>query len=205
MEPQSVGKMLPRVLIPYAQQWAERSGMTLLSRLLEDEHFGALVEKYGEELAIRATAPAAPAVMRNHQWNGQQTVSRGGTVVEANVIETNLNGRHLANLQDRISSLEAEHAMQQAMFEQLRIKIRPLAQALGCCPECFIGVFGCGTCGGRSSVGSYPPDHALLEELVIKPLADRGVPLNLAQAKTSARARQSNESTTKEKKSWPKK
>jgi hypothetical protein len=199
--------MLPRVLIPYAQQWAERSGMTLLSRLLEDEHFGALVEKYGEELAIRATAPAAPAVTRNHQWNGQQTVSRGGTVVEANVVETNLNGRHLANLQDRISSLEAEHAMQQAMFEQLRIKIRPLAQALGCCHECFVGVFGCGTCGGRSSVGSYPPDHALLEELVIKPLADRGVPLNLAQAKTSGRARQSNESTvnTKEKKSWPKK
>ena len=126
-------------------------------------------------------------------------------MVEANVVDRNGNGRHLANLQDRISSLEAEHAMQQAMFEQLRIKIRPLAQALGCCPECFIGIFGCGTCGGRSRVGSYSPDHALLEELVIKPLADRGVPLNLAQAKTSARARQSNESTAKEKKSWPKK
>jgi len=205
MEPQSVGKMLPRVLIPYAQQWAERSGMTLLSRLLEDEHFGALVEKYGEELAIRATAPAAPVGIRNHQWNGQQTVPRGSTVVEANVVEASVNGRSLANLQDRISALEAEHAMQQAMFEQLRVKIRPLAQALGCCPECFIGIFGCGTCGGRSSVGSYPPDHGLLEELVIKPLADRGVPLNFPQAKTSARARQSNESTTKEKKSWPRK
>jgi hypothetical protein len=205
MEPESVGKMLPRVLIPYAQQWAERSGMTLLSRLLEDEHFGALVEKYGEELAIRATAPAAPTVMQNHRWNGQQTVPREATVVEANVVEADVNGRHLANLQDRISALEAEHAMQQAMFEQLRIKIRPLAQALGCCPECFIGIFGCGTCGGRSSVGSYRPDYALLEELVIKPLAERGVPLNLAQAKTSARARQSNESTAKEKKLWPKK
>src|SRR5215472_14904382 len=178
MEPQSVGKILPRVLLPYAQQWAERSGMTLLSRILEDEQFGALVEKYGEEIAIRATASATPFGGGNHEWNGRQPVSREGPVVEGNG-----NGRYLANLQDRISTLEAEHELQMAMFEQLRVKIRPLAQALGCCPECFIGVIGCRTCGGRSSVGTYAPDQDLLLDQVVNPLVARGVPLSLDQVK----------------------
>lgn len=181
MEPQSVGKIIPRVLLPYAQQWAERSGMTLLSKILEDEQFGALIERYGEQIATRAT---------NQEWRGKQPVSRGGTVVDGN-----MNDRHLSNMQDRISALEAEHSLQMAMFEQLRIKIRPLAQALGCCPECFVGVIGCRMCAGRSVVGSYAADRALLEERVVKPLAEQGVPLTLAQANTSSRVRQSNKPT----------
>lgn len=200
METQSVGKILPRVLLPYAQQWAERSGMTLLSRILEDEQFGALVEKYGEEIAIRATTPATPFGVGNHEWNGKQPVPRRATVVEGNG-----NGRYLENLQDRISALEAEHQLQLAMFEQLRAKIRPLAQALGCCPECFVGVMGCRTCGGRSTVGTYAPDHDLLMDRVVNPLVARGVPLSFDQVKAPVRARHTNQSTAKEKKTWPRK
>ena len=53
MSTDSLGKMLPRILFPYVQQWAERSGMTLVSRLLVDEQFRALLEKYGDEVLTR--------------------------------------------------------------------------------------------------------------------------------------------------------
>ena len=47
---ESLGKVLPRILFPYVQQWAESSGFTLLSRLLVDEQFQGLIEKYGDEM-----------------------------------------------------------------------------------------------------------------------------------------------------------
>ena len=50
MENESLGKVLPRILFPYVQQWAERSGFTLLTRLLVDEQFLGLVEKYADEM-----------------------------------------------------------------------------------------------------------------------------------------------------------
>src|SRR5215813_5325881 len=60
MQAESLEKMLPRILFPYVQQWAERSGMTLLSRLLVDEQFRGLLEKYGDEVMSRVMQPAPP-------------------------------------------------------------------------------------------------------------------------------------------------
>ena len=59
MQSETLGKMLPRILFPYVQQWAERSGMTLLSRLLVDEQFRGLLEKYGDEVMSRVMQPSA--------------------------------------------------------------------------------------------------------------------------------------------------
>jgi hypothetical protein len=199
METQSISKLIPKVLLPYAQQWAERSGMTLLSKLLEDEHFHALVEKYGNELAMRASTPSPHSGNgngnghSNGNGNGHGPVSRNpnGTGDDANA-------RHLARLQDRLSTLEIQHELQQAMFDDLRRRIRPLALALGCCPECFAGVVGCQKCGGDSRVGLYPPDETLLEEQVVRPLVALGVQIRLGERKTAVRGRQSNESTAKQ-------
>src|SRR5215207_814531 len=78
MSTDSLGKMLPRILFPYVQQWAERSGMTLLSRLLVDDQFRGLLEKYGDEIMNRMAQPdhrppaGSPANGQGHsQSNGQ--------------------------------------------------------------------------------------------------------------------------------------
>jgi hypothetical protein len=209
MEPQSIGKLIPQVLFPYAQQWAQRSGMPLLSKLLEDEHVHALVEKYGTELAMRmAAAPPHPVNGHgngnsdghsngngnghgNGNGNGQAPVSRN-----SNDTEDDANARHLARLHDRLSALEMQQELQQAMFDDLRRRIRPLALALGCCPECFAGVVGCQKCGGNGRVGLYPPDEMLLQEQIVKPLVALGVQLKLRETKTAVRGRPS-ESTAK--------
>src|SRR5205814_7880378 len=87
----------------------------------------------------------------------------------------------LANLNARVSAMEEQLQAQQALFEILRTKSRPLALALGCCPECLVGVEGCPKCLGRSGVGLFPPDQALLRALIVNPLAARGVPLTLVE------------------------
>src|SRR5829696_3210209 len=57
MQAESLGKVLPRILFPYVQQWADRQGMTLLSRLLVDDQFRGLIEKYGDEIMNRMAQP----------------------------------------------------------------------------------------------------------------------------------------------------
>jgi hypothetical protein len=199
METQSIGKIIPKILLPYAQQWAERSGLTLLSKLLEDEHLHALVEKYGTELAMRTAAPAPHFGNANGHGNGHGN-GKGNVPVSSNTngTEADANARHLARIQERLSTLEIQHELQQAMFDELRTRVRPLALALGCCPECFVGIAGCQKCGGRSSVGTYPPDEVLLEEQVIGPLVAHGVQLRLREKKIAVRGRQSSGSTAKQ-------
>src|SRR4029434_4750217 len=60
MQAETLGKVLPRILFPYVQQWADRQGMTLLSRLLVDEQFRGLLEKYGDEVMSRVMQPGYP-------------------------------------------------------------------------------------------------------------------------------------------------
>jgi hypothetical protein len=175
MQTESPGQLIPKILLPYAQQWAERSGMALLSRLLVDENLRALLEKYGDEMVqgvLNATNRRRPA-------NGTRDRYRPAPAEPPGVHETPSNDNDMARLMDRVSALEAEQRVQQALFDAVRTKIRPLALALGCCPECLVGVGGCPKCGGRSTVGYYPPDRALLESEVIRPLSTRGVPLSL--------------------------
>ena len=194
-ESESLGKVLPRLLLPYVQQWAERSGFTLLSRFLVDEQFQRLVEKYADQVVT----PAAGGTPAN--GNGWRSEQGSAPRAESHVIETDADADDLASLHDRVLALEAQQEVQQALFEALRIKIRPLALALGCCPACLVGVEGCPNCGGRSKVGHYPPDYTLLEAQIVTPLAARGVPLSLKEKKASGRGRRSKATTTTRKES----
>jgi hypothetical protein len=171
MQMESLGKTLPRILFPYVQQWAERSGMTLLSRLLVDEQFRGLLEKYGDEVMSRMMPQANPPGSASQQ--GSDTVAPPCASPAA--ADSPLNGSSLAKLQERVLAMEA----QETVLSILRNRMRPLALALGCCPECLVGVEGCPKCWGQSRVGYYPPEVSLLEAEVVNPLVARGVPLQL--------------------------
>jgi hypothetical protein len=192
-------------LFPYAQQWAERAGFTLLSRLLVDDQFRDLIEKYSDEL-VTLMAKAGSTTLANGNGHGRGNGKVGPQRGWRND-EVEQNGPDLATLQDRVLAMEAAQQAQEALFEALRAKIRPLALALGCCPECVVGVDVCPKCWGRSGVGHYQPDYALLEAQVIGPLAARGVPLVLERARSAEapRARSRPSATKKRSKSWPKK
>ena len=181
MQADPLGKVLPRLLLPYVQQWAERSGLTLLQRLLVDDQFRGLIETYGDEFVTRMMQPAPPSGNRNGPGNGDKPASRS----EPRAGDPDASPIDLTSLQDRVIAMEAQQDLQQALFESLRTKIRPLALALGCCPECLVGVEGCPKCWGRSAVAHFPPDYPLLEAQVVNPLAARGVPLVLKERKVS--------------------
>lgn len=203
MQTESLGKLLPRILFPYAQQWAERSGFSLLSRLLVDEQFRELIEKYSDELATRM----AQANITPGNGNGRRNGNKPASQAKPRVNDPDADANDLANLNARVLAMEAQQEAHQALFDLLRSKIRPLALALGCCPECLVGVEGCPKCWGRSRVAHYPPDYTLLETHVVNPLAARGVPLVLSEREVSHTGRQSRQSSATRKRSrpWPKK
>jgi len=184
MQSETLGKMLPRILFPYVQQWAERSGMTLLSRLLVDEQFRGLLEKYGDEVMSRVMQPGYPpgngyAPQQGGDPAAPPFVSPGASAAPSpGANDSSLNGSSsLVKLQERVLAMEA----QETVLSILRNRMRPLALALGCCPECLVGVDGCPKCWGQSRVAYYPPDVSLLEAQVVNPLAARGVPLRLGE------------------------
>ena len=199
MQSETLGKMLPRILFPYVQQWAERSGMTLLSRLLVDEQFRGLLEKYGDEVMSRVMQPGYPPGNGNAPYQGSDPATPppyASTGASPGAPDSPMNGSSsLAKLQERVLAMEA----QETVLSILRNRMRPLALALGCCPECLVGVDGCPKCWGQSRVAYYPPDVSLLEAQVVNPLAARGVPLRLgepdrpsANGADRTRARKSN-------------
>jgi hypothetical protein len=217
MSTDSLGKMLPRILFPYVQQWAERSGMTLLSRLLVDDQFRGLLEKYGDEIMSRMAQPdqrppaGRPASDQGHHQSNGNGYSNGyanghddehAEPPEAGprASEPPANGSSLAKLQERVLAMEA----QESALAILRSRMRPLALGLGCCPECLVGVEGCPKCWGQSRVAYYPPDVSLLEAQVINPLAARGVPLALKGPRRSG-PRKSSTAARRRSRSWPRK
>jgi len=147
--------------------------MTMLSRLLLDENLRALFDKYGDEIVQAALNAATRRPSVSDTVNGCNPAP-----AEPLRPQQASSNDDMARLLDRVSALEAEQRVQQELFDALRRKIRPLALALGCCPECFVGVAGCPNCGGQSVVAYFPPDGALLESQVLRPLAARGVPLS---------------------------
>ena len=190
MSPDSLGKMLPRILFPYVQQWAERSGMTLVSRLLVDEQFRALLEKYGDEVMTRLAqanqrpAPASAATS-GPAYDSSNGMANGHAMADPPCADPRFSEQvansSLSKLQERVLAMEA----QETVLSILRNRMRPLALALGCCPECLVGVEGCPKCWGQSRVAYYPPDVSLLEAQVVSPLAARGVPLQLSEPRRS--------------------
>ncbi len=205
MQTESLGKVLPRILFPYVQQWAERSGLTLLSRLLVDDQFRELIEKFSDGLVTPLSQPGPTPGNGNGQGNGNRSTSQAEPQVRN--LGTEADAGDLTDLHARVLAMEAQQEAQQAQFEILRSKIRPLALALGCCPECLVGVDGCPKCWGRSRVAHYPPDYVLLRAQVVDPLAAHGVPLTLGEAHESRTGRQSGSisETRKRSKPWPKK
>jgi len=210
MQTESLGKVLPQILFPFVRQWAERSGMTVVTRILADDQFLELVAKYADELIVPKPNFAAAAPANGNGGNG----GNGGSG------HTNGNGyangyppgaasdaAALANLHARVGAMETQLQAQQALFEMMRARIRPLALALGCCPDCIVGVDGCPRCWGQSKVAHFQPDYKLLRAQVLDPLAARGVPLTPSETPRSRPSRQSkNKSITKKRsKSWPKK
>jgi len=199
MQMDSLGKVLPAIVFPYVQQWAERSGLPLLAQLLVDEQFRALLEKYGDEMVRHMAQGDHTSANGNGHANGRAPSFHA----EPDAGEADADAGDFADLQGRLLAMQAQQEAQQALFELLRSRIRPLALALGCCPECLVGVDGCPNCWGQSKVAHYPPDHRLLEALVVSPLAARGVPLVLNEGKVSS-AREST-AVRKRSKPWPKK
>jgi hypothetical protein len=192
--------VLPRILVPYVQQWADRQGMTLLSRLLVDEQFRGLIEKYGDEIVMQMARAAVQPVNGSARTNA----SRPAAYAESFGVEPDANANDLRDLHDRVLAMEAQQDAQQALFQALREKSRPLALALGCCPLCFVGVEGCPGCQGRSKVGLHPPDFALLDAQIVQPLAERGVTVVVTDSSAGHRAKESI-ATTKRSKTWPRK
>jgi len=174
MDAEPIGKVLSRLLLPYVQNWAERSGIPLLSQLAVDDQFRGLVERYGEQVLAGMTRRAASKPEEAEHPDP---------------------GATLAQLQQRVAEMESQQERQRVLFEMLSAKIRPFALALGCCPDCFVGIPACPTCRGRSTVGCYEPDHQLLETHVIEPLLARGVVLVLNESPDSAANARRREST----------
>jgi hypothetical protein len=201
MQAESIARVLPRTLFPYVQRWAERSGLILLSRLLADDEFCALIEKYGDEverwLENRNHAPGNGSVQRN----GSNPASRA----QPSNGDTDADACDSESLRARVLAMEAQQEGQQAGFEALRAKMRPLALALGCCPDCFVGVDGCSTCSGRSKVAHYEPDYTLLATHVVNPLAARGVPVVLNKRSHTERRSRESTATKKRSRQWSKK
>jgi len=204
MQTESWVKVLPRILFPYVQQWADRSGLTLLSRLLVDDQFRELIEKYSDELVTPLSQPGTTPGNGNGQGNGNRPTSQAEPHVRN--VGTEADAGDLTNLHARVLALEAQHESHLNLLEMLRSKIQPLALALGCCPECLVGVEGCPKCLGRSRVAHYPPDYTLLEMQIVNPLAARGVPLTLSETTPPLSGRRSRESSAKTRRSkpWPK-
>ena len=200
MQTESFGKMLPQILIPFARQWADRSGIQVLSKLLVDDQFLELVAKYADELTISLSQYGAAPVNGNGHSSGQNNgYSKGHSNGHSNAQRPQTQSdADLANLNERVLAMEAQQQTQQALLEVLRSRIRPLALALGCCPDCIVGVEGCPKCLGQSKVGQFQPNQALLRALVINPLIARGVPVSLSETQESRPIKQAkNSSVTK--------
>jgi len=188
MESDSIAKLLPRLLFPHAQEWAERAGHTFLSKLLVDDQFRLLVERIGDVLESRARSPKGRSLNGHNSQNEKKSSSKRS--------ESDSHSSDLEAMQERLSTLESQYELQQAIFETVRKKIRPLALALGSCPECLVGVEVCVKCAGRGKVGAYPPDYAMLSQEIIAPLVAQGAPLSLRVEKESKTARRTRKPAT---------
>jgi hypothetical protein len=187
MEIESIGKLLPRLLLPHAQNWAQRVGNTFLSNLLVDDQFRLLIEQLGGELQSRVAERTLTGKKRRARKSSSSKPA-----------ESESQNNDLKAMQERLSALEEQCELQQTIFDTVRKKIRPLALALGRCTECLVGVELCPKCAGRGKVGAYSPDEAMLNQKIIAPLVAQGIPLTLRAKKGSKSARRTPATNLKE-------
>jgi len=177
MSPESISKLISQVLLPLGQQWAASNGYPTLSKLLADEQLHGLVARHGDSM-LAAWAEARSAAAKR---NATQARSAPRT-------ESRNDSMELQQLAERLNAIETQNQQVLSLLEMVRTKMRPLAQALGCCPECLVGVEICPACWGKSAVGGNPPDPELLKTYIVEPLAASGVPLRLNGAAPRMRA-----------------
>jgi len=177
MSPDSISKLISQVLLPLGQQWASSNGYPTLSKLLADEQLHGLIARHGESMLTAFGEARSAAAKRN------TTQARNAPPMEPGADST-----ELRQLTERLNAIEAQNQQVLSLLEMVRTKMRPLAQALGCCPECLVGVEICPACWGKSAVGGNPPDPELLKTYIVEPLAASGVPLRLNNAAPRMRA-----------------
>ncbi len=199
MESDSIGVLLPKVVLPYLRQWADHAGFEVLSKLVVDEQFLSLIQRYADQLIPKpktevnssygSAGRATGAHGAHHPYRAASPLKPRRAPEQSD----------LSDLHARVDAMEGQLLAQQAMLEVLRTKIRPLAQALGCCPECVVGLEQCPKCLGRSAVGHFEPDRELLRALVFEPLAARGVSLSMGgEAPARSRRRARNDSKARQ-------
>jgi len=171
MNPQleTVGKLVSQHLLPFGQQWAASSGFPALAKLLADEQLHQLMARYGESVLSSFTQSKRPAATRATRPDDER--ARAGAPDDTELRELNA----------RVEAAEGQTRQVITLLEAVRSKMRPMAQALGCCQECLVGIEGCPACWGKSTVGGQAPDLELLESQIVEPLAASGVPLRLGQ------------------------
>jgi hypothetical protein len=185
MEPDSTGVLLPKVVFPYLRQWADHSGFEVLSKLLDDEQLLSLIQRYADQLIPEPRPGNSTSVNGAAGRNGNRATGANGArhpSYRPASPPRSLRAPEqsdLSQLHARVDAMEGQLLAQQAVLDVLRAKIRPLARALGCCPECMVGLEHCPRCLGRSVVGHFEPDRELLRALVLEPLATRGVPVSV--------------------------
>src|SRR5262249_32059741 len=140
-----------------------------------DEQVRGLIERYGDELTTYMAQARVNGVVHTGRRNGKPRTYRSSQRADAFTVEPD----GMADLRARVNAMEAQQATVEAILAGFQMKVRPLALALGSCPECFVGIDGCPRCSGLSRVGQNAPDVELLQTLIVAPLAERGVPLAL--------------------------
>jgi hypothetical protein len=209
MQTDSIATMLPKVVLPYLGQWAERSGLTVLSKLLVDDQFLALIARYGDQFIPYPTSqrdgPHSNGNPSSNGYRSQRTQRKTPSDAASHGDNGSADAEHadLADLQARVLAMEAKLEEQQTLFEVLRSKIRPLALALGCCPECMVGLEQCPRCFGESKVAHFEPDPELLRALIANPLIARGVPLTPDDPPEARSSRRSQNHPVTKKRSKP--
>ncbi len=185
MESDPTGMLLPKVVFPYLRQWADHSGFEVLSKLLVDEQLLMLIQRYADQLIPKPRTENSSLVNGVAGRNGNGAPGANGARHPSSRVASPPKSPRAPEQSDpseihaRVDAMEGQFLAHQAVLEVLRAKIRPLAQALGCCPDCVVGLEHCPRCLGRSAVGHFEPDRELLRALVLEPLATRGVSLSM--------------------------
>ena len=209
IEAESIEVLFPKIVLPYLRQWAESSRSEIFSQLLVDEQFLSLLARYGSQFIPKPGKKAdEPFAYKRSRANGNgahppktfdaEPVFQKAADVNEKELDSNQFYERLCALEGLLKEQSAEIDAQQAMLQTVRTRIRPLATALGCCPECVVGLETCPWCFGKSKVGLFEPNPELLKDLVLDPLAVRGTSIAL-QSKSEARPRRRRSPTTTKK------
>jgi hypothetical protein len=129
-----------------------------------------------------AKRPSGPAGRRSGK---AKTARNGATPPNSDAPALPPADPGLAALEARLCALEERYERLADLHGKQRDRMAPMAQALGCCGACLVGMEECPTCGGKGGVGYRPPDLELLAALIVRPFEAHGVHLALTPVVSS--------------------